>query len=55
MTKQTKMWLGIGAVALVGYYIWKQSQKPKGDGEKKNAMGMTNTYSKPYVIKALNN
>jgi hypothetical protein len=39
MTKQTKMYLGLGAIALVGYYIWKQSQQPKTDGEKKNAMG----------------
>ncbi len=29
MTKQTKMLLGVGAVALAGYLIWKQSQKPK--------------------------
>jgi hypothetical protein len=52
MNKKTKMLLGVGALALVGYYIWK-SQQPKKDGEKKNAMGMKNTYSKPYVIKAL--
>ena len=53
MNKKTKMLLGIGALAVVGYYIFKNSQKPKTDGEKKNAMGMKNTYSKPYVIKAL--
>ncbi len=29
MNKQTKMLLGIGAVAVVGYLIWKQGQKPK--------------------------
>ncbi len=28
MNKQTKMLLGIGAVAVVGYLIWKQGQKP---------------------------
>ena len=28
MTKQTKMILGVGAVALVGYFVWK-GMKPK--------------------------
>jgi hypothetical protein len=41
MTKQTKMYLAIGAIALVGYYIWKQSQKPKGDTTKKAAGSRT--------------
>lgn len=49
MTKKTKVLLGVGVLALVGVLIWKQSQKK----DKKNAMGMKNTYSKPYVIKAL--
>ena len=35
MTKQTKMILGVGAVALVGYFVWK-GMKPKTA----NASGM---------------
>ena len=38
MNKQTKLYLGIGLVAVAGYLIWKQSQKPKTDGTK-NAYG----------------
>jgi hypothetical protein len=38
MTKQTKLYLGIGLVAVAGYLIWKQSQNPKTDGTK-NAVG----------------
>lgn len=30
MNKQTKTFLGIAALAAIGYYIWKQSQKSKG-------------------------
>ena len=41
------MLLGVGALALVGYYIWK-SQQPKKDGEKKNAMG--NSFDECYRI-----
>jgi hypothetical protein len=29
MDKNTKMILGVGAVAAAGYLLWKQSQKPK--------------------------
>jgi hypothetical protein len=29
MTKKTKTLLGVGAVAVVGYLLWKQSQKKK--------------------------
>ena len=29
MTKQTKTVLAVGAVALVGYFLWQKSQKPK--------------------------
>ena len=36
MTKQTKMLLGVGAVAVVGYLVWK-----KMSGTKANASGMT--------------
>ena len=27
MNKQTKMLIGVGAVAVVGYFIWKSTQK----------------------------
>jgi hypothetical protein len=29
MNKNTKMILGVGAVAIVGYLVWKQMSKPK--------------------------
>ena len=29
MNKNTKMILGVGAVAIVGYLVWKQQSKPK--------------------------
>ena len=29
MKKNTKILLGVGAVAVLGYYVWKQNQKPK--------------------------
>jgi hypothetical protein len=29
MNKQTKMIVGVGAVAIVGYLVWKQMSKPK--------------------------
>ena len=30
MNKQTQMWIGVGAVAILGYYFWKKSkQKPE--------------------------
>jgi hypothetical protein len=41
MNKQTKLYLGVGLVALAGYLIWKNSQKPKGDTTKKAAGSRT--------------
>ncbi len=29
MNKQTKLWVGIGLVAVAGFLYWKQSQKKK--------------------------
>jgi hypothetical protein len=29
MDKKTKMLLGVGVLAVAGYLLWKQSQKPK--------------------------
>jgi hypothetical protein len=28
MSKQTKMFIGFGVLAIAGYLIWKQQQKP---------------------------
>jgi len=30
MTKQTQMYVGIGVVAIAGYFIWKSTQTKKG-------------------------
>lgn len=40
MNKKTKMWVGIGAVAVLGYFAWK-----KFGGTKANASGMTRRQS----------
>jgi hypothetical protein len=42
MTKQTKLYLGIGLVAVAGYFVWKQSKKT----DKKNASGKEPLFSK---------
>ena len=42
MTKQTKLWLGVGLVAVAGYLVWKQSKKT----DKKNASGKEPLFSK---------
>lgn len=31
MNKKTQMWLGVAAVAAVGYYLWNKSQTPKAN------------------------
>ena len=32
MTKQTQMYVGVGVVAIVGYFIWKSTQKKNFKG-----------------------
>lgn len=51
MTKQTKLLLGVGLVALAGFLIWKQNQKPKTD-ETKKASGKDNLNLKGGVESA---
>ena len=29
MNKKTQVWIGVGALAVAGFLIWKKSQKPK--------------------------
>lgn len=29
MNKKTQMWLGVAALGVVGYWLWKKNQKPK--------------------------
>jgi hypothetical protein len=35
MNKETQILLGVGALALVGYFVWKNNQ-PKKKGKKKH-------------------
>jgi hypothetical protein len=40
MTKSTKIILGVTALAVVGYFIWEQTNKDKvNDSKKQNASG----------------
>ena len=39
MTKKTKMWLGVGVVALAAYYLWKKSEEKKAKAPFANASG----------------
>jgi hypothetical protein len=32
MTKQTQMYVGVGVVAIVGYFLWKSTQKKNFKG-----------------------
>jgi hypothetical protein len=50
MTKNQKMLLGLGAVAVVGYFIY-QNNKPKGfAGEKMNATGRPRIFGRTVSL-----
>lgn len=46
MNKQTKLYLGIGVLALVGYWLWKNSKKvtTSSSAEEKKEMAETQSF-----------
>jgi|GEM_PF-3830060 len=45
MTKQTKMWLGLGGATVIGYLIWQNSQPKKDTTKKASGRGASSLMS----------